>query len=229
MLLNSSGACANAYYGAVSDETGPRPELEREAIDAKEIRMSYLELPTEETVDAQSAQLLREAVDRWGYAPNIVRAYALAPEVLAAEDVWSHGVMKKGFLPRRLKEAIATVVSRTNQCRYCATSHSYAYKIAGGEESDAAAILNEGDAELPEAERAALAFAQKATLNCHEVGRDDIEALQAHYSDGEIVEICAVIQQFMGYNWFVTLLGLELEEGNLGKDWCTVDFPPLKG
>jgi uncharacterized peroxidase-related enzyme len=191
--------------------------------------MSYLELPTEETVDEQSARLLREAVDRWGYAPNIVRAYALAPEVLAAEDVWSHGVMKIGFLPRRLKEGVATVVSRTNQCRYCAMSHSYAYRIAGGEESDAAAILNDGDADLPDAERAALAFARKAAQDCHSIGSEDIESLKRYYSDGEIIEICAVIQQFMGYNWFVTMLGLEVEDGNLGKDWCTVDFPSLRG
>jgi uncharacterized peroxidase-related enzyme len=186
--------------------------------------MSYLTLPTEDTVDAQSAQLLRESVGRWGYAPNIVRAYALAPEVLAAEDVWSHGVMKKGFLPRRLKEAVATVVSRTNQCRYCAISHSYAYAIAGGAETEAAAILNEGDADLPDAERAALQFARKATEDCHNISRDDIEALKQYYSDGEIVEICAVIQQFMGYNWFVTLLGLEVEDKNLGASWCTHDF-----
>lgn len=186
--------------------------------------MSYLALPTEDTVDEQSARLLREAVGRWGFAPNIVRAYALAPEVLAAEDVWSHGVMKKGFLPRRLKEAIATVVSRTNQCRYCATAHSYAYKIAGGEEADAASILNQGDADIPEPERAALRFARKATENCHAIGKDDIAELKEHYSDGEIVEICAVIQQFMGYNWFVTMLGLEVEAENPGRGWSKIDF-----
>jgi uncharacterized peroxidase-related enzyme len=190
----------------------------------KEKIMSYLQLPTEETVEENSARLLREAVDRWGFAPNIVRAYALAPEVLAAEDVWSHGVMKKGFLPRRLKEAIATVVSRANQCRYCATAHSYGYKLAGGEEADAASILNAGDADVPEAERAALRFAQKATENCHSITQDDIAELKRHYSDGEIVEICAVIQQFMGYNWFVTMLGLEVEEENPARAWSSVEF-----
>lgn len=186
--------------------------------------MSYLQLPTEETVDEQSANLIREAVDRWGFAPNIVRAYALAPEVLKAEDVWSHGVMKKGFLPRRLKEAIATVVSRANSCRYCATAHSFAYSIAGGEEADAASILNEGWAALPEAEKAALAFAKKATENCHAITREDIDGLKQHYSAGEIVEICAVIQQFMGYNWFVTMLGLEVEEENPARAWSRIDF-----
>jgi len=186
--------------------------------------MSYLHLPTQDELDEQSARLIGEAVDRWGFAPNIVRAYALAPEVLAAEDVWSHGVMKKGFLPRRLKEAVATVVSRTNQCRYCATAHSYAYKVAGGEEADAASILNLGDAPIPEAERAALQFARKAAENCHAIAREDIENLRKHYGDGEIVEICAVIQQFMGYNWFVTMLGLEVELENPAREWSEVDF-----
>ena len=186
--------------------------------------MSYLRLPTQDELDEHSAHLVGEAVDRWGFAPNIVRAYALAPEVLAAEDVWSHGVMKKGFLPRRLKEAIATVVSRTNQCRYCATAHSYAYKVAGGEETDAASILNEGDASVPEAERVALRFAGKAAENCHAIAKDDIDGLRKYYRDGEIVEICAVIQQFMGYNWFVTMLGLEVEPENPARAWSKIDF-----
>jgi uncharacterized peroxidase-related enzyme len=186
--------------------------------------MSHLRLPNEDDLDEPSARLVREAVGRWGFAPNIVRAYALAPEVLAAEDVWSHGVMKKGFLPRRLKEAVATVVSRTNQCRYCATAHSYAYQLAGGDEDDAATILNQGDADLPEAERVALQFARKAADDCHAIGKEDIETLREHYSDGEIVEICAVIQQFMGYNWFVTMLGLEVEQQNPARAWSSIDF-----
>jgi uncharacterized peroxidase-related enzyme len=132
--------------------------------------------------------------------------------------------MKIGFLPRRLKEAIATVVSRTNTCRYCATAHSLAYKIAGGEEADAAALLNEGDAPLPESERAALRFAEKATRDCKSIRKADIEALQQYYTDGEIVEICTVIQQFMGYNWFVTMLGLEVEPENAGRSWSKIDF-----
>ena len=186
--------------------------------------MSYLKLPTEETVDTNTAKLLRESVERWGFAPNIVRAYALAPEVLAAEDAWSHGVMKIGFLPRRLKEGIATIVSRTNECRYCATAHSFAYKIAGGEEEHAASILNQGDAPLPESEQEALRFAEKATNDCNAIRQEDIDQLKDHFSDGEIVEICAVIQQFMGYNWFVTMLGLEVEQENPARQWSKVEF-----
>lgn len=186
--------------------------------------MSYLNLPTKENSEPQISKLLAESEERWGFAPNIVRAYALAPEVLKAEDVWSHGVMKIGFLPRRLKEAIATIVSRTNACRYCATAHSFAYKIAGGDEEHAASILNEGDAPLPESERAAMRFAAKATEDCKSITKKDIEELQQYFTDGEIVEICAVIQQFMGYNWFVTMLGLEVETENPGRKWAKIDF-----
>jgi hypothetical protein len=33
-----------------------------------------------------------------------------------------------------------------------------------------------------------------------------------------------VIQQFMGYNWFVTMLGLEVEEENPARAWSSVEF-----
>jgi uncharacterized peroxidase-related enzyme len=166
-------------------------------------------------------RLLEESRERWGFYPNIVRAYALAPEVLAAEDVWSHGVMKQGFLPRRLKEAIATTVSRENRCAYCATAHAYAYTIAGGTQHDAEAMLSDEPTLLSESETVALEFARKAVHDPKSIMQADIELLRTYYSDGEIVEIAAVIQQFMGYNWFVTVLGLEVEEGNPAGKWKT--------
>jgi uncharacterized peroxidase-related enzyme len=186
--------------------------------------MSYLQLPAKETSEPRVAKLLEEAEARWGFIPNIVKAYALAPEILEAEDAWSHGVMKVGFLPRRLKEAIATIVSRTNGCRYCATAHSYAYKIAGGTQAHASSILNEGEAKLPESEQAALRFAERATRDPKSIRRSDVEELQKYYSDGEIVELCTVIQQFMGYNWFVTILGLEVEPENPGRTWLRIEL-----
>lgn len=173
--------------------------------------MSYLKLPAKDDLQGDAARLLDEARGRWGFYPNIVRAYALAPHVMAAEDVWSDGVMKKGFLPRRLKEAIATTVSRTNACRYCATAHAFAYTLAGGDKDSAESLLHDEQVELPEAEVDALEFAEKATRDAKSITRQDIDRLRTHYSDGEIVEIATVIQQFMGYNWFVTILGLEVE------------------
>ena len=94
--------------------------------------MSYINLPNREDLEGRTLEIFDETVDRWGYIPNISRAYLLAPEIMEAEDTWTRGVMYNGFLPRKLKEAIATTVSSTNDCNYCASSHAHAYTIAGG-------------------------------------------------------------------------------------------------
>ena len=176
--------------------------------------MSYLKLPGPEDLSGKTKELIEDCINRWGYAPNIVRAYSLAPEVMEAEDVWSKGVMHTGFLPRKLKEGIATVVSAANTCNYCASSHAHAYTLAGGDEQEGQACRLLDFSEFDAKDSAAFEFARKATPDANAITKADIEKLQEHYTDGEIVEIATVIQQFMGYNWFVTMLGLELEEDN---------------
>lgn len=176
--------------------------------------MSYLKLPEKDDLSGKARQLYEESESRWGYPPNIVRAYALNPQIMEAEDVWSTGVMSKGLLSRKLKEAIGTTVSATNKCNYCAISHAHAYTMAGGENQEALSIKELDTSGLEDKERAALDFAQKATLDCNSIQKEDIDYLKQFYSDPEIVEICVVIQAFMGYNWFVTMLGLELEAAN---------------
>ena len=176
--------------------------------------MSYLKLANKSDLSGRTLQLMEEAEQRWGYIGSIVRAYALAPNVMEAEDVWTKGVMHSGFLPRKLKEAIATVVSVTNKCDYCAGSHALAYTIAGGDMNEAAHCKTLDLSDFTVSERAALLFAQKSTANPKSIQQTDINTLREHYTDGEIVEISTVIQMFMGYNWFVTIMGLQLEQEN---------------
>lgn len=180
--------------------------------------MSYLKLPTKEDLAGKARELYEDTENRWGYVPNISRAYALAPKVMVAEDVWSKGVMYEGFLPRKLKEAIATTVSATNNCNYCASSHAHAFTIAGGSDEDGKACKLLDFSPFDEKEQAALKFTKKAVIDAKSIKKEDIENLKKYYSPGEIVEIAVVIQQFMGYNWFVTILGLELEEANKMKN-----------
>ncbi len=176
--------------------------------------MSYLKLPELKDLQGEVRELAEDAVNRWSYFPNIERAYALAPEVMKAEDVWSKGVMYHGFLPRSLKEAIATVVSSTNECQYCASIHAYANTITGTDTEKATSCSHFDFSKYSSREQLALEFTRKATSDPKSIIKEDIERLKQEYNEGEIVEICAVIQQFMGYNWFVTILGLQVEKEN---------------
>lgn len=179
--------------------------------------MSFLKLPNREDLSGEPRDIFDDTVERWGYVPNISRAYMLNTDVMKAEDVWCKGVMYQGLLPRALKEAIATTVSAVNDCNYCASSHAHAYTLAGGDEATAKSCKMLDFSNFNEREKAALNFTRKAARDAKTIQQEDIDQLLEHYSQAEIVEISAVIQQFMGYNWFVTILGLELEEGNTMK------------
>lgn len=176
--------------------------------------MSFIKLPEKSELSGKTLELIEETEKRWGYIPNISRAYSLAPHIMEAENIWSGNVIYKGLLPRKLKEAIATVVSATNDCDYCASSHAHAYTLAGGDVEQARSCKSLDFHNFDAKERTALEFTRKAAGNPKSVKQEDIDGLQQHFSTPEIIEIATVIQQFMGYNWFVTMLGLELEEAN---------------
>lgn len=179
--------------------------------------MAFIPLADKNTATGQARAVLEETEARWGYVPNIVRALALRPDVLEAEDRWSRAVMYSGKLPRGLKEAVATTVSVVNACDYCATSHAYAAQLAGagrGVGEACKALRFDG---FGERERAALEFARKAAQDMNSVRREDVERLRKFYGPEEIVELAAVIGSFMMYNTFVTVLGLELEPAHSGQ------------
>ncbi len=174
--------------------------------------MSYISLPKAEDLNGKPREILEASKKRWGFSPNIMRAYSLAPEILYAENEWCNAVMRRGFLPSQFKEAIATVVSATNSCNYCSTHHSHAYTLAGGEKEEGTACQLLDFSKFNQKERIALEFVRRATRNPKSICKEDITQLQKDWTEGEIVEMVTVIQLYMGSNWFVTILGLELEE-----------------
>ncbi|MHB8632771.1 MAG: carboxymuconolactone decarboxylase family protein [Thermoplasmatota archaeon] len=173
--------------------------------------MAYLPLANASTTFGHPREVLADATRRWGFEPNIMRALALRPEIMVAEDAWSKAVMYGGLLPRRLKEAVATTVSAVNRTEYCVASHAHQANLVGVPAPQVAACRTLTFEGFPPAERAALQFARKAAGDMRAMGPSDVAALRAFYSPAEIVELAAVVASFMMYNTFVTVLGLELE------------------
>ena len=184
--------------------------------------MARIKLWDGESLDPTSNKILQETIKRWDKAPNIVRALALNKDVLIGEDYWTEYLMKKGKLTRKFKEAIATTVSATNKCLYCTSAHAWAMELTGtSSENTEACILLNFDGFEPK-ERIALNFVRKATINSKSITNDDVDKLKEYYSDGEIVEISAVIMAYMGYNTFVEILDLGVDswvERGLATKW----------
>lgn len=88
------------------------------------------------------------------------------------------------------------VTSRTNNCYYCLGHQEQKLAVAGVSDDDIAAL--DGDwTDFTAAQRAALAFSRKLTLQPHLVGTDDLAALKRHYQPIQVAEIVLTVA---GYN-----------------------------
>lgn len=176
--------------------------------------MAYLPLAGTKTAIGRAREVLEQTEKKWGYVPNIVRALALRPEILDAEDHWTQALMHSGTLPRDLKEAVATAVSAVNSCDYCATSHAHQASVHGVSEKNVAACRLLDFRAFDARSRAALDFARKAATDMRQVRKSDVDALRKYFRPDQIVELTLVVASFAMYNTFVTVLGIELENGD---------------
>jgi alkylhydroperoxidase family enzyme len=128
-----------------------------------------------------------------GRVPGMYRTLAHQPAILAAHRAYFHAALDAGVLPRAFKEKIAYKVAHMRGSAYSTGSHrGYALKHGVGED-EIAAIGRSDYAALPPRERAALAVAEAMVIENGAIPDPLFEALRAHFSTAEIVEIIALV------------------------------------
>lgn len=169
--------------------------------------------PTE--VGGELEELYEQIKARMGLpmVPNIFQTFSLKPAILGA--VW--GMFRTVMLgeteiPRELKEMIAVVVSKANNCHYCVAVHSFSLQLLGLEEERVEQITRDYlQADLDERTKAILDFAVKVSKAADEVGEEEVDSLRRlGLSDGEILEIVTVVAMFNAINRVADALGVEL-------------------
>ena len=144
--------------------------------------------------------------------PGILKCFATHPPLLRnmmgmAEDL----LFVDGFLTRRHKEMIATLVSTENACPYCADSHGYSLRTLGGsaQQLDAIEARDLTSAAFTPQEQALLAFVDKVTRASHTIHRGDVEGLiEAGWSEPQIAETIHIAALFATFNRIVNAFGL---------------------
>ena len=103
-------------------------------------------------------------------------------------------------------------VSQINDCNYCCASHTALAKKQGVSQEllDAMYHVDAHPDYFTDAERAALALAERMTTDAHGVDEDIWANVQAHFDDAEIVELAAVIGLFNYFNRFSDALRVEV-------------------
>lgn len=125
-------------------------------------------------------------------------------------------------LPKWYLEVLGVIVSKLNNCNYCAEHHSVGVKRNMQDDDKCEAILrsiDNGNTDQAVDKRlaAGITYAKKITNNLSSIVKNDIEILRnVGFSDGEILEINQVVSYFNYVNRMVVGLGVDLEDSNIG-------------
>lgn len=146
-----------------------------------------------------------------GNVPNMFRTLAHVPELVTTLQAHFAAVLNAGTVELALKELIVVRVSQINNCDYCLASHTKISKQLGATDETHAALQCAIDSPaFTPREKAAIAFAERLTVDS--LGVDDamFAELKAHFSDSEIVEIAAVAGLFNYFNRFNNALQVDI-------------------
>ena len=196
--------------------------------------MSWIETIAPAEAEGEIADLYRRVAGPGGAVDHVLQVHSLRPHTLAGHMALYKAVLhhRGNALPAWFQEALGTRVSHLNGCRYCEAHHRAgmrrAAEVAGvdAERLDAAVCARSPGEPFDQAQRAALAYADRLTRDPGGTRRDDIAGLRAAgFDDGEILEINQVVAYFAYANRTVSGLGVELEASGLGHSPNAADDP----
>lgn len=154
-----------------------------------------LDLPPANPLPEDVAKYFAVCEDKLGMVPNVLRAYAFAPEKLNAfSRMYNDLMLAPSGLTKLEREMIAVAVSSINKCFYCLTAHGAAVRqLSGDPKFGEMLVMNWRSAALSGRHRAMLLFAEKMTEASHRIEEEDRDALrEAGFSDADIFDIASV-------------------------------------
>lgn len=173
--------------------------------------MSRLSIPALDDVPEASKPILDAVHKQLGVVPNMFRLIAQSPATL--QGFTSNNAALSRTLDVKTRERIALAVAQVNGCDYCLSAHTY-LGLNLAKISPEEITLNRKGASSDAKANAAVSFAGKVVRERGHITTADVKAVRdAGFSDGQIVEILAVIAE----NIFTNLLNVVAE--------TDIDFP----
>ena len=128
-------------------------------------------------------------------------------------------IRDEGTVARGFRFLVAYVASRTAGCQYCQAHNLKSAERWGIDRARLEAVWDyERSPLFSEAERAALRFAQSASVVPNAVDDGQVADLKRHYTTPQIVEIASVVALFGWLNRFNDSLATDLDDATL--DWA---------
>jgi uncharacterized peroxidase-related enzyme len=153
-----------------------------------------LSLP-EPALDESMQAYFDKCMEKLGFVPNVLKAYAFDMKKLEAfVAMYNDLMLGPSALSKLEREMIAVAVSSQNRCYYCLAAHGSAVRqISGDPVLGELLVMNYRAARLSKRQRAMLDFAVKLTNEPWAVEDHDRDSLRrAGFSDRDIWDIAAI-------------------------------------
>ncbi len=160
---------------------------------------SALNLPIVDPLPPETQKYFDICQEKLGMVPNVLKAHAFDIDKLNVfTALYNDLMLADSGITKLEREMIAVVVSSINKCFYCLTAHGAAVRqLSGDPKLGEMLVMNWRVADLPDRQRAMLAFAEKITKASAEIIEADRQVLRdAGFSDREIWDIANVAAFF---------------------------------
>jgi alkylhydroperoxidase family enzyme len=131
---------------------------------------------------------------------GLYRIFAHTPEIAKGFSAFGGALFQNRRLPRRLVELVRLRIAFHNQCRSCMAIRYHSAIDDGLTEGAVCSLEKPQDAaDLDDAEKAALRYADLSATDHFSIDDAAFDALRAHFSEAEIVELGIFIAFFIGF------------------------------
>jgi len=169
-----------------------------------------IRLLTKEEAGPEAAATYDTLLAQRGVVPNMFRAWAHAPTIMAKVAPLTATMLSDGALWGWYKELIATRVSILAECEYARVAHSkLALKKGATPQQIAGLDLLLHDA-YSEEEHLGLLCADRLFRSAEAVDDEFYALLQAHFTEPQIVELVGTVTLLLGMTRFINTLRIPL-------------------
>jgi len=168
--------------------------------------------------DTKLATVYAELVEKRGKISNILKVHSLNPEALGNHiDLYMTLMFGKSGLSRQEREAIAVVVSATNDCAYCVSHHTEALRQFIDDHETLEMLVSADGLETLEPRLSNIVrHAEKLTSAPSAMTESDLGELRAvGLSDDDILDLTLIVAYFNFVNRIAQGLGVSYSEEEL--------------
>lgn len=180
--------------------------------------MSWIEEIEITEAEGRLAEVYAELLEKRGKVSNILQVHSLNPDAMANHlDLYMTIMFGKSGLSRAEREAIAVVVSATNECEYCVNHHTEALRRYIKDEDILQTLATaDGLEELEPRLGNIVIHAEKLTSAPAAMTESDLEPLRAEgLSDRDILDISLIVAYFNFVNRIALGLGVGFDAEEL--------------